>query len=111
MRLLCRRGAKLLRLDAFGYVTKKLGTPCLFEVRESSIWKYNSLHFCRLPCSTASLAVTATSTMPRYLRFEDKIVFAGARGVGISGGSGQPHRRVWDGVSHSTLNYTLPVAM
>lgn len=34
---LCRSGgAKLIRLDAFGYVTKKAGTPCFMEVRATS---------------------------------------------------------------------------
>ena len=32
LRSLCARGARLLRLDAFGYVTKKYGTKCFFEV-------------------------------------------------------------------------------
>lgn len=31
---LCKNGgAKLIRLDAFGYVTKKAGTSCFMEVR------------------------------------------------------------------------------
>lgn len=29
---LCERGAKIVRLDAFGYATKKPGTRCFFEV-------------------------------------------------------------------------------
>jgi len=38
LRSLCARGAKLLRLDAFGYVTKKYGTPCFFE--EPEVWDF-----------------------------------------------------------------------
>jgi sucrose phosphorylase len=30
--LCCSGGAKLIRLDAFGYVTKKAGSPCFMEV-------------------------------------------------------------------------------
>lgn len=30
---LCEHGAKIVRLDAFGYATKKPGTRCFFEVR------------------------------------------------------------------------------
>lgn len=34
LRSLCKNGgAKLIRLDAFGYVTKKAGTNCFMEVR------------------------------------------------------------------------------
>lgn len=33
MRALCGHGAKMVRLDAYGYVTKKIGTRCFFEVR------------------------------------------------------------------------------
>lgn len=33
---LCHRGAKIVRLDAFGYATKKPGTRCFFEVGQ--IW-------------------------------------------------------------------------
>lgn len=29
---LCHAGAKIVRLDAFGYATKKAGTRCFFEV-------------------------------------------------------------------------------
>ena len=29
---LCEHGAKIVRLDAFGYATKKPGTRCFFEV-------------------------------------------------------------------------------
>jgi hypothetical protein len=32
LRSLCKRGARMVRLDAYGYVTKKLGTRCFFEV-------------------------------------------------------------------------------
>ena len=32
MKALCSRGARLVRLDAFGYATKKRGTSCFFEV-------------------------------------------------------------------------------
>jgi sucrose phosphorylase len=35
---LCKNGgAKLIRLDAFGYVTKKAGTGCFMEVRPLAI--------------------------------------------------------------------------
>lgn len=47
---LCERGAKIVRLDAFGYATKKLGTRCFFEVgaasaasRLSTLWRSASL--------------------------------------------------------------------
>jgi hypothetical protein len=30
---LCEHGAKIVRLDAFGYATKKPGTRCFFEVQ------------------------------------------------------------------------------
>jgi hypothetical protein len=34
LRSLCERGgARLIRLDAFGYVTKKAGTSCFMQVR------------------------------------------------------------------------------
>jgi len=36
LRSLCKNGgAKLIRLDAFGYVTKKAGTNCFMEVRRA----------------------------------------------------------------------------
>ena len=44
LRSLCHRGAKLLRLDAFGYVTKKPGTPCFFEVRGVPNVESNDAH-------------------------------------------------------------------
>ncbi len=31
---LCAAGARIVRLDAFGYATKKPGTRCFFEVRD-----------------------------------------------------------------------------
>jgi sucrose phosphorylase len=34
---LCRSGAKVVRLDAFGYATKKAGTRCFFE--EPDVWE------------------------------------------------------------------------
>ena len=34
--MLCARGAKIVRLDAFGYVTKIPGTRCFFE--EPQVW-------------------------------------------------------------------------
>ena len=33
LRALCSRGARVIRLDAYGYVTKKPGTRCFMEVR------------------------------------------------------------------------------
>lgn len=36
MRNLCERGAKMIRLDAFGYVTKQPGTRCFME--EPGVW-------------------------------------------------------------------------
>ena len=33
LRSLCERGARMVRLDAYGYATKKKGTRCFFEVR------------------------------------------------------------------------------
>jgi sucrose phosphorylase len=33
---LCKRGVKIIRLDAFGYATKKLGTRCFME--EPEVW-------------------------------------------------------------------------
>ena len=36
LRSLCKRGASLIRVDAFGYVTKKKGTRCFFEVQTVS---------------------------------------------------------------------------
>lgn len=39
---LCHHGAKIVRLDAFGYATKKPGTRCFFEVerigQKCSLW-------------------------------------------------------------------------
>ena len=32
LRSLCERGARMVRLDAYGYATKKKGTRCFFEV-------------------------------------------------------------------------------
>ena len=32
LKALCDSGAKIVRLDAFGYATKKPGTPCFFQV-------------------------------------------------------------------------------
>ncbi|KAK9837666.1 hypothetical protein WJX74_002520 [Apatococcus lobatus] len=37
MKALCSRGARLVRLDAFGYATKKRGTSCFFQ--EPEVWK------------------------------------------------------------------------
>jgi len=34
---LCCSGAKIVRLDAFGYVTKEPGTRCFFQ--EPEVWK------------------------------------------------------------------------
>ena len=33
LRALCSRGARMVRLDAYGYVTKKPGTRCFMEAR------------------------------------------------------------------------------
>ena len=33
LRSLCSRGARMVRLDAYGYVTKKPGTRCFMEAR------------------------------------------------------------------------------
>ncbi len=33
LRSLCARGARMVRLDAYGYATKKMGTRCFFEVQ------------------------------------------------------------------------------
>ncbi|KAK9865185.1 hypothetical protein WJX84_007242 [Apatococcus fuscideae] len=41
MRALCSKGAKLVRLDAFGYATKKRDTKCFFE--EPDVWEVLSL--------------------------------------------------------------------
>ena len=35
---LCKQGARLVRLDAFGYMTKKLDTPCFFQARNPQSW-------------------------------------------------------------------------
>lgn len=35
VRSLCERGARVIRLDAFGYATKKAGTPCFFQEPEA----------------------------------------------------------------------------
>lgn len=35
---LCKQGARLVRLDAFGYMTKKLDTPCFFQARSPQSW-------------------------------------------------------------------------
>ena len=32
LRSLCERGARMVRLDAYGYATKKKDTRCFFEV-------------------------------------------------------------------------------
>lgn len=34
---LCHAGAKIVRLDAFGYATKRAGTRCFFEVMISMV--------------------------------------------------------------------------
>lgn len=36
---LYHKGARVIRLDAFGYFTKKLGTRCFFEVKVLSHYK------------------------------------------------------------------------
>ena len=33
LRSLCSQGARMVRLDAYGYVTKKPGTRCFMEAR------------------------------------------------------------------------------
>lgn len=36
LRSLCSKGARMVRLDAYGYVTKKPGTRCFMEVRSAA---------------------------------------------------------------------------
>lgn len=44
LRSLCARGARMVRLDAYGYATKKKGTRCFFEVH-SARGCTHGLHF------------------------------------------------------------------
>lgn len=49
LRSLCERGAKLIRLDAFGYATKKVGTKCFFEVETLFPSSEIAVHFLDRP--------------------------------------------------------------
>lgn len=78
MKALCSRGARLVRLDAFGYATKKRGTPCFFEVRTFSKTKQK-----KHPHQTPSMHSARELLECMFLQFWDALV-AGVVGDKLS---------------------------
>lgn len=89
LRSLCGHGARMIRLDAYGYVTKKPGTRCFFEVRKASHPAKISL-IARWHASPTKVPVVWRSEAVVKNWPGD----AGAGGLGHPEGSGEDLRRV-----------------